>query len=115
MGDADIETLSMHTKGVLIDRRYIFVGSLNIDPRAIDVNTEVGVMIESESLGQWLAETADARIEKVAYRLSLDENDRLAWEARLGDQLVVRTSDPDAGAWRRFMAWFSKILPEQQL
>ena len=115
VGDADIGSLSMHTKGVLIDRRYIFVGSLNIDPRAIDVNTEVGVMVDSESLGRALAETADTRIAAVAYKLSLDENERLVWEARIGDGMIVRTSDPDAGAWRRFMAWVSKSLPEQQL
>ncbi len=115
VGDADIGALSMHTKGVLIDNRYIFVGSLNIDPRAIDVNTEVGVMIDSESLGRALAETAAARIGAIAYQLSLDENERLVWEARIGDGVVVRTSDPDAGAWRRFLAWVSKILPEQQL
>lgn len=105
----------MHTKGILIDRRYIFAGSLNVDPRAIDVNTEVGVLIESESLGRLLAETADERIAAVAYRLSLDEKGRLAWEAKIGDEVVLRTSDPDAGAWRRFLAWASKILPEKQL
>ena len=49
-----------------------------------------------------------------AVKLQLDD-DRLVWEAEIGGEIVVKTSDPDAGAWRRFLAWASKILPEKQL
>jgi len=37
-----LESLTVHTKLVAVDRRYLFVGSLNLDPRAIDINTEMG-------------------------------------------------------------------------
>ena len=38
-GETLLEHLTLHTKGILIDRKRVFVGSLNLDPRSIDINT----------------------------------------------------------------------------
>ena len=35
------EHLTLHTKAVLIDSKKIFVGSLNLDPRSIELNAEI--------------------------------------------------------------------------
>ena len=40
------DTLTLHTKAFLIDRRYLFVGSLNLDPRSIEINAEMGLLID---------------------------------------------------------------------
>ena len=114
-GTTESEQLTMHTKGIMIDRRYTFVGSLNIDPRSIDLNTEMGVMIDSESLAGALADDFQQRIPEMAYRLELDEKNHITWHAIIDGQQIVETREPLTTGWQRFMAWFLKIAPEQQL
>jgi putative cardiolipin synthase len=114
-GGKDMEQLTLHTKGIIIDRRYTFVGSLNLDPRSIDINTEMGVMIDSTDLGTLLADSSRKRIANIAYRLQLDDKDKLSWHATIDGEEVVETKEPLTTGWRRFQAWFMKILPEGQL
>ena len=38
---------SLHAKTFNIDRRKIFVGSFNLDPRSVALNTEMGVIFEN--------------------------------------------------------------------
>lgn len=109
------EPLTLHTKGILVDRRQIFVGSLNLDPRSIDINTEMGILIDSEELGARMANDALAIIPAIAYRLSLDEKRKISWHATIDGREVVETREPLTSAWRRFTAWFLRIVPEQQL
>ena len=50
------ESLTLHTKAAFMDRRYTLVGSLNLDPRSIDINTEFGVFIDNADLAGGIAE-----------------------------------------------------------
>jgi putative cardiolipin synthase len=114
-GSTKLEHLTLHTKGIIIDRRYTFVGSLNLDPRSIDINTEMGVMIDSQELGVLLADRAERRISDIAYQLKLDDKNKISWHATIDGQQVVETKEPQTSGWRRFQAWFLKIAPEKQL
>jgi putative cardiolipin synthase len=114
-GETQLENLTLHTKGILIDRKRIFVGSLNLDPRSIDINTEMGLLIDSPELGARLTEIALQRIPHVGYRLQLDENNKITWHATINGQKVVETREPQTSTWKRFSAWFLKIVPERQL
>ena len=93
----------------------MFVGSLNLDPRSIDINTEMGVMIDSEPLAKLAVENSLDQIPGMAYRLKLDEKGRIRWHATIDGQEVVETKEPNTSAWTRFKAWFLKIAPEKQL
>jgi cardiolipin synthase C len=114
-GQTSLDRLTLHTKGILIDQKRIFVGSLNLDPRSIDINTEMGLLIDSPEMGARLMEGAPERMEKMAYRLKLDENGRITWHGMIDGEAVVETSEPQASVWRRMSAWFQKIVPEKQL
>jgi len=59
----------------LIDREIVFIGSLNIDPRSVDVNTEMGILIESEMLAGALAERVDSRLGEISYKVEFDDHD----------------------------------------
>lgn len=48
--------VSIHAKTSVGDRETCFIGSLNLDPRSIDINTENGLFIRSPSLARELAE-----------------------------------------------------------
>lgn len=114
-GTTKSQHLTLHTKGIIIDRRYLFVGSLNLDPRSIDINTEMGVMIDSEPLAEMGADNSLAKISGMAYQLKLDEKDHIRWHATIDGEEVVETKEPNTSAWMRFKAWFLKIAPEKQL
>ncbi len=109
------EQITLHTKGILIDRRQIFVGSLNLDPRSIDINTEMGLLIDSEELVSGITDEVLINIPQIAYRLQLNDNGKITWHANIDGREVVETREPLTSAWRRFKAWVLKIAPEQQL
>lgn len=45
----DIEG-GLHTKAIVFDHKDVFIGSLNLDPRSTDINTETGLYVESPEL-----------------------------------------------------------------
>jgi cardiolipin synthase C len=110
-----LESLTLHTKLVAVDRRYLFVGSLNLDPRAIDINTEMGVLIDAPEMVGPMVERFRARLPEFSYKLKQDDKGRLEWHGLVDGTPVVETSEPLASGWLRFNAWFQKILPEGQL
>jgi putative cardiolipin synthase len=114
-GGRELVHLTLHTKGVILDRRLTFVGSLNLDPRSIDIDSETGLLIDSPELGGTLAEVSMERIPDIAYRVLLDANGHITWHAVIDGEKVVETSEPNASLWRRFAAWTLKIVPEGQL
>ena len=114
-GESQLDQLTLHTKGLLVDSRHVFVGSLNLDPRSIDINTEMGLLIESKELGGSLRNLVKQRIPRIAYQLKLDGNGKITWHATLDGKEVVETKEPQTTAWKRFTAWFLKIAPEKQL
>jgi putative cardiolipin synthase len=114
-GETQLEHLTLHTKGALIDGKRIFVGSLNLDPRSIDINTEMGLLIDSPELGVRLTKTAIQSIPHIGYRLQLGEDNRITWHAVIDGREVVETKEPQTSMWKRFTAWFLKIAPENQL
>lgn len=109
------DTLTLHTKAFLIDRRYLFVGSLNLDPRSIEINAEMGLLIDSEDLMAYITPNPGERLSKLAYRVLLNEDGELEWHGRIYGDEVIKTKEPDTSAWLRFKAWFLRIAPESQL
>lgn len=112
---------SLHAKTFVIDRRLMFVGSFNVDPRSIALNTEMGVLFESSELATLLAESLDKGLVKNAYRLELisvpDFEDEfgfdgrsIQWTTQEGDKTVSYNAEPDTSLWRRFVTNFLSIF-----
>lgn len=107
---------TLHTKAIIVDRRWLFVGSLNVDPRSIDINTEMGIIADAPELAQDLAQAAGNSIRGVAYQVELQPNGSLQWRAVTDSGEVVVNKEPETSWWRRFIAGFYGILPiENQL
>lgn len=114
-GEKSASQLTLHTKGLVIDRKYVFIGSLNLDPRSIDINSEMGLLIDSQEMGEALAARTDERAGMRAYRLLLDEKGKLEWHGQIDGEDVVETSEPQASGMRKFIAILLKIVPDSQL
>jgi putative cardiolipin synthase len=111
---------SLHAKTFFFDRKAVFIGSLNLDPRSIELNTEIGVVCESVALAEELSGKLEARLARVAWRLErvVDSSGRarLEW-IETGDEGERRLAgEPEVSAWRLLSVWFLGLLPiESQL
>ena len=109
------EKLTLHTKAMIIDREIVFVGSLNLDPRSVEINSEMGLLIHSSELGEELAASALQIIPSIAYRVELNSKGKLQWRATIDGEEVIETSEQLASGWRKFLAFLLKVVPESQL
>jgi putative cardiolipin synthase len=109
------EIMTMHTKAMMFDRERTFVGSLNLDPRSIEINSEMGVVVTSAEMSSSLAVGLFTSLGDWTYRVTLNEDDQLRWHATIDGVEVVEKSEPLATGWRKFNAWLLKIAPERQL
>ncbi len=108
----------LHTKALVWDRDTLFIGSLNLDPRSTDINTEMGLLVESEELAQKVAAYMDQGASlNNAYRVQLDAKGDLVWTTRMDNgELVQLDEEPQTGVLKRGTADFIKMLPvESQL
>lgn len=89
---------SLHAKSMVVDQKIAYIGTFNFDPRSENLNTEVGVVIDSAELATALARTIMTDTEK--------EN---SWNAR--------TDNPDQYVGLKKKAWviFYSILPIQAI
>lgn len=113
--DGGPEQMTLHTKLIIVDRRYLVVGSPNMDPRSLEINAEKALVIDSEPLAQEIAEHFDEVLPDIAYRVVENESGKLEWHGHIHGQDVIETSEPQAGRWWKFKAWFFKIVPDRQL
>jgi putative cardiolipin synthase len=97
------KAFGLHAKYIVIDRRFTFVGSLNLDPRSIYINTEMGLIIDSTNLAAGVvAEFEEELRPENSWQVLLDDKDRLYWKA--GDKTVRR--EPARSFWQRFQSGF---------
>ena len=106
---------SLHTKAIIVDDRWVYIGSMNIDPRA-NLNTEMGVLIESTVLARQVRGHFERSITpELSYRVELEDG-KLVWYDRIGEQDRRSTTEPDASVWRRIGVNLLRALPiESQL
>lgn len=112
-GDAQIarqdaaEHVSLHAKYILFDEDIVFLGSLNLDPRSLYLNTELGVVLRSASLVDELrSEFARLTDDENAWRVIQSES---GFEWRSGETILHR--QPAKSDWQRFRSWLMMFLP----
>ncbi len=86
---------SLHAKMMLIDNQQAFIGSFNFDPRSANLNTEIGVLLESPKLATQVSKDLDNSILNIAYRVSLDPNGNMIWEEKTPNGLKIHTKEPN--------------------
>ncbi len=107
---------SLHAKVYIADKKTVIVGSLNFDPRSAQLNTEVALLIHSETIAKQLSDLYENVIlPKSSYRLALEGN-KLAWHSEEKSRKRVYYIEPEASPWRRLQAFLIDFLPlEKQL
>ncbi len=100
--------LALHAKVLVVDDDKVFIGSANLDPRSLRINTEMGLLVHSEALNAQVREAVNGDFDtRNAWRLELGENGHVYWvsaEERLDSQ-------PAASFMQRIEDWFFAHLP----
>ena len=100
--------LALHAKALVIDDDKVFIGSANLDPRSLRINTEMGLLIESEALNAEVRRAVTPDFSQTnAWQLELDEDGRVIWVAHD----VTLTEQPAASMLQRIEDWFFSHLP----
>jgi len=84
---------------MVVDRRYVFVGSANLDPRSGLLNTEIGIMVDSPALAKKTIALFDksASLEN-SYQLQLGQsNKELSWLTRKDGKEITFFQEPEVG------------------
>jgi cardiolipin synthase C len=97
---------SLHTKGLSVDGKTLFVGSYNLDPRSTWLNCEQGVLVDDATLVSEFDRIFESQTSgQRAWRVTLASDD-LSWS----DGNETFDSDPHASWGRRFQAWLTRVL-----
>ncbi len=116
VGDVDPARLTLHSKVAIVDRQSAFVGSFNLDPRSLYINTELGMVVESGEIAGAMASSGLESLQTVTYRLQLNRRGRLNWHYNSRGQSLVARTEPDTSLWRRILTRLMGLLPiEEQM
>jgi cardiolipin synthase C len=100
----------LHAKVFAFDGERVLIGSYNFDPRSANLNTEMGLLIESPSI----AEALGSQLEKpaFAYRVELSDDGNLIWiEEGADGQAITHLVEPETSGIQRSAAGLVRWLP----
>jgi len=109
---------SLHSKLIIVDEDKAFIGSMNLDPRSHNLNTEDGVLVTSAGIARTLVDTfALATDPSVTYQVKLKSGSTstVYWETKENGETVLYDDAPMTSGWRRFKAGFTRVLPIEGL
>lgn len=100
---------SLHSKAFVVDRDEVAIASLNMDPRSVNLNTELAVVIDSPALAERVVKRFEhAALPENSYRLRYRDGTRsIVWE---GSDQTWR-HDPEMSRWRRALVRVLSWLP----
>jgi cardiolipin synthase C len=107
---------SLHAKALVIDRRTVFIGSLNMDERSKHFNSELGLVIRSPEIARQVTSLIDDISADGSYRLSLDAAGHIVWSSGEGGEEKVWHNEPETTAIQRLsIKLLAPFAPEELL
>lgn len=114
-GAYDGQGASLHAKTFAVDGRYLYVGSFNMDPRSANLNTEMGLLIDSPKLAKDLMDQLSVNLPKHTYAVSLNDKGKMIWTTIEDGETIERTHEPESSLFRRVQVWIASQLPIEWL
>lgn len=105
---------SLHAKVIFFDRTSTFVGSMNLDGRSEQYNTEVGIMIRDPEFTARILSMMERELKPASYRVTLDSEGRLRWTDPAGQ--VEYRNEPEASDARMLgVGLIGELIPDDWL
>jgi putative cardiolipin synthase len=108
--------LALHGKAAVFDRSTVLLGSFNLDPRSLNLDTEVVFVVRSSELAAQLLDAFALDFEPAnswSIGLVVGKKD-VAWISQWPGRTDVEPHDP-ARLWRRVKRSLAKLLPISSL
>jgi cardiolipin synthase C len=100
--------VGLHTKAMVIDREKAFIGSMNLDPRSEVINSEMGVLVDSQPLARALADAMERDLHGAnSWRVELQDDGALRWRSDAG----TLARQPARNVWQRVENLLFKLFP----
>ena len=101
----------LHSKTAVVDRRYVFIGSMNLDPRSARINTEMGVFVYSPELAEGMARIIERDMSgENAWHVQMDEDGDIFWQ----NSEKNLTRQPARNSKQRIMNVLMKLGPRDR-
>jgi len=95
---------SLHAKALVIDGRTVFIGSLNMDPRSANINSEMGVLIRSRAIATQVGRLFGDVVTHNSYRIVLSgTNGEIRWLSGAGANTLSWDTEPETKIWQRLL------------
>jgi len=115
--------VSLHAKALVVDRQYVFVGSLNMDQRSKLLNTEMGLIVDSTGLAQAVREFFDTATQpENAFAVVLQGSPqekrsqaKMTWLWSEDGHAMSDQKDPGVSRKRRMEVFIMRLLPIEGL
>ncbi|HKW95151.1 MAG TPA: phospholipase D family protein [Methylomirabilota bacterium] len=102
--------MGLHAKIAIVDRERLFVGSMNLDPRSAEVNSEMGVVVDSPALAQIAAAALDEAMKpENSWRVDIAPSGNVRWVAGTD----VRYVQPARSLWERTQDVVYMVFPRK--
>ncbi len=87
---------SLHAKALVFDRERVYIGSANLDPRSVKLNTEIAVLVHSKKLAAQMSDY-----------LAEDFSPARSWRVQLNSAWEYQ---PQRGVWReqKYLTWIGE-------
>ncbi|GAA4343363.1 phospholipase D family protein [Variovorax defluvii] len=86
----------LHAKAAVVDGRWLYIGSMNMDRRSAHSNTEMGLIVDSPELAGQLASLLRGDRRPPAYEVrSANGGHGLQWIAKDGAESIVYAQEPN--------------------
>ncbi|MGJ7543585.1 phospholipase D family protein [Variovorax sp. LT1R16] len=107
----------LHAKTAVVDKRRVFIGSVNLDPRSATQNTELGISVDSPQLAREMLRIINISKLESAYRVRLDgSGGRLEWLSMDDEKELILYDEPESTWRQRFLInLFGPLVPEELL
>jgi putative cardiolipin synthase len=100
--------MGLHAKAMVLDRERLCIGSMNFDPRSAQINTEMGVFIDSAGLAAALARWIERDMSSAnSWQVEIAADGSLTWT---NDRETV-TRQPARNGWQRVQDVFFMAFP----
>jgi len=110
--------LGLHAKTAVYDRKAVFVGSFNLDPRSENLNTEIGLLVRNDELAQAVAESIlNDMGPGNAWQVRLNDKGKTEWvTVEHGEETIETHNEPLSSRSRKIEADLAQpFTPESQM
>ncbi|RST55414.1 phospholipase D-like domain-containing protein [Variovorax sp. MHTC-1] len=106
----------LHAKVAVVDQRWLYIGSLNMDRRSAHSNTEMGLIVDSPELAGQVASLLQGERLPRSYQVrSTADQPGLQWVAQDGQEKLVFADEPNSNWGQRLRLSVVSMFVDEEL